>query len=208
MEEENIQLPVSEDIGLAEYASPSNEDIEYYKLNVAPRLYQLSNLISQFKTEKDIFAFLGISRDKFNLYKRWFPDFKNAVVQGKYALTERMERSLEQAASGGRYEETETTNIYEPDPTTGVLKLVQKKEKIVKKESPPNVRALEMILTNRAPDRWKKTQPDNVHNTANVTQINVTEGQVKGFIKEFNSALFSDTKPSPKVVEAEVVDDD
>jgi hypothetical protein len=33
-------------------------------------------------------------------------------------------------------------NVYEPDPDTGEMKLVQKKERITKKVAQPNIRAI------------------------------------------------------------------
>lgn len=184
---------------------PTVEDIAYYKGNVQPLLFQLSNMITQKCPEAEIFSFLGLSESKFYLYKKWFPDFRNAVTQGKCSMTARMEHALEQVAVGGDYEETETVNVYEPDPTTGELVLVQRKERVTKKVAPPSVRAIEMYLTNRDPANWKKSQSDNITQNNTATVINVSESDLKGFLDEFKSKHLIDTRKPISVVE--VVDE-
>lgn len=183
---------------LDDLSKPTEEDISYYKSNVQPVLYQLAAMISQKRPEKEVLGFLGISESKLYQYKKWFPDFRNAFVQGKCSMITRMEHALEQVATGGEYEESEIVNVYEPvtDPNTGEVKmtLVQKKERITKKVAPPNVRAIEMYLTNRDSANWKRSQSDNITQNNTATMINVTEDQMRDFLQTFKNNMFIDTK--------------
>lgn len=157
-------------------------------------------MIAQKRPEKEVLQFLGLSESKLYLYKKWFPEFRNAFVQGKCSMVTRMEHALEQVATGGEYEESEIVNVYEPvtDPNTGETKmtLVQKKERITKKVAPPNVRAIEMYLTNRDSQNWKRAQSDNISQTNNATMINVTEDQMRDFLQSFQQRMFVDTRQS------------
>lgn len=198
-----------EDISRFEHPEkPTESDIDYYKHNVMPNLYQLSSMIMRHRPERVIYNFLGLTEAKFNLYKKWFPDFRNAIVQGKQAGIQEMEEALKKVGLGIDYEESEIVNVYEPgdeiDPKTGQpkMKLVQKKERITKKYTPPNVRAIEMYLTNRSPENWKRSQPDNITQNNTATVINVSEEQVKGMIEKLQGSFLVDTK----VQDAEVVD--
>lgn len=189
---------------------PTQEDIDYYKGNVQPRLFELSNMVMRHASEDKIYKFLGLSEGKFFLYKRWFPDFRNAIVQGKASGVQEMEEALKKVGLGMEYEESEIVNVYEPsdtlDPITGeyTMKLVQKKERITKKVSPPNVRAIEMYLTNRSPENWKRSQPDNITQNNTATVINVSEDQVKSMLERLHGGFMVDTK----MVEAEKVSDE
>lgn len=208
IESEYSPVVPAEDVEFFEHPEkPSHEDINYYKGNVQPVLFQLSNMIMQKAPESDIFNFLGISRAKFNLYKKWFPDFRNAVVQGKCSMNDRMVHALEQAAEGCDYEESEIVNVYVPG-IDGEMILVQKKEKITKKKALPNVRAIEMYLTNRDASNWRRSQPDNVTQNNTATVINVSENDLKDFLDTFKRNHLIDTRTNVKETEiVEVVDE-
>lgn len=187
---------------------PTSEDVDYFKSAIQPRLFQLSNMIMTKRPEKEIFDFLGLTESKFYLYKQWFPELRNAVVQGKQAMIYEMENALVKVGLGMEYEESEIVNVYEPsdepDPHTGEQKmvLVQKKERITKKVSPPNVRAIEMYLTNKSPENWKRNQPDNITQNNTATVINVSEDQVKSMLERLHGNFLVDTR----MKDAEVVD--
>lgn len=163
-------------------------------------------MIAQKKPESEIFSFLGLSAGKFDLYKRWFPDFRNAVASGKVSMVNQIEHALMQLSTGGDYQESQIVNVYEPDPDTGEMKLVQKKERITKKVAQPNIRAIQMYLTNKNPENWKRSQPDNY--TQNNTQaiLNVSNEDVKSLISSFQKKFMIDTKQSSDEVEVEVID--
>lgn len=164
-------------------------------------------MISQKKPESQIFAFLGLSAGKFDLYKRWFPDFRNAVASGKVSMVSQIEHALMQLSTGGDYQESQIVNVYEPDPDTGQMVLVQKKQRITKKVAQPNIRAIQMYLTNKNPQNWRRSQPDVL--TQNNTQaiLNVSGDQVKGMLQTFQKQFMIDTKPSAQPVDVEVVDE-
>lgn len=192
---------------------PTEHDVEYYKHNIKPRLFMLSNMIMQKKPEKDIYDFLGLPEAKYYLYKRWFPEFRNAIVQGKHAMVEQAENALVKVGLGMEYEESEIVNVYEPseepDPITGERKmvLVQKQERLKKKYLPPNVRALEMYLTNRDGQNWRRSQPENVTQNNTATVINVTGDQVKDLISQMQNAFMVDTNMNIQdVKDAEVIE--
>lgn len=184
---------------------PSEKDKADYVSNVGNKLFQLSNMIYAQESEKNILSFLGLSRKKFYLFKRWFPEFRNAVAQGKLSMVERVESSQERRAIGMNTTDVEITNIYEPD-RDGVMKLVQKKEKILKKEIPPDARAAEMILINRSPNRWQKAKSDSFvqNNTQNV--INVSEDAVKNMLNRMNGLSIDTKEMKEEIKDAEVLD--
>lgn len=194
---------------------PTDWDKEYFKHNIRPRLFKLSNMIMQKVPEKAIYDFLGITEDKYYLYKRWFPEMRNAIVQGKQSFVEKMEDSLAKIGMGMEYEESEIVNVYEPsekiNEETGKreLVLVQKQERLKKKYLPPNVRAIEMYLTNRDSANWRRTQPDNVTQNNTATVINVTGDQVKDLISQMQNAFMVDTNTTTvqDIKDAEVVDE-
>jgi hypothetical protein len=192
---------------------PTSYDMEYFKHNIQPRLFTLSFMIAQRRPERELYNFLGLTEEKYYLYKRWFPELRNAVVQGKTAYIEIAENSLFKVGVGMEYEESEIVNVYAPgevDPVTGKseMVLVQKQEKLKKKYNPPNVRALEMFLTNKNPENWKRNQPDNLTQNNTATVINVTGDQVKDLISQMQSAFMVDTNTTlSDIKDAEVVDE-
>ena len=207
------------------FESLTEEAKEYYVNNVKPRLYQLAIMISEHAPERDVYNFLGINEAQFYIYKRLFPEFRNAVTQGKFSMISRMEDALLQAATGGKFEESEITNIYSPqlNPVTGEVDMVlsQKREKIMKKVVQPNVKAIEMYLVNKDPANWKRTQSDFITQNTSNTTINVTNEQLQKMIGSFQSSFMDDPKAlkqaelvavndvdsSSDVHEAEVVED-
>jgi hypothetical protein len=63
-----------------------------------------------------------------------------------------------------------------------------------------------MYLTNKNPENWKRSQPDNY--TQNNTQaiLNVSNEDVKSLISSFQKQFMIDTKQSSDEVEVEVID--
>lgn len=194
-----------EDFDIIDLRFPSEKDKNYYISNVGGKLFQLSNMIYAQESEKNILSFLGLTRKKFYLYKRWFPEFRNAVTQGKLSMVERVESSQEKRALGMNTTDVEITNVYEPD-EQGNMKLVQKKEKILKKEIPPDPRAAEMILINKAPDRWQRAKSDNFvqNNTQNV--INVSEDAVKDMLNQMKGLSIDTKEMKEDIKDAEIVE--
>ena len=194
-----------EDFDIVDLRFPSEKDKSYYISTVGSKLFQLSNMIYAQESEKNILSFLGLSRKKFYLYKRWFPEFRNAVAQGKLSMVERVESSQERRALGMNTTDVEVTNIYEPD-EDGNMRLVQKKEKIMKRELAPDPRAAEMILINKAPDKWQRAKSDSFvqNNTQNV--INVSEDAVKNMLNRMNGLSIDTKEMKEEIKDAEIVE--
>ena len=93
-------------------------------------------------TDNDLADLFGVCIRTVHYWKKRHPEFGEAVKQGKEEFdTNRVERSLLQAALGGTYEE-----VYEQDG-----KVVKK----VIKQKAPDVKACLFWLKNREPQRWK-----------------------------------------------------
>ena len=93
-------------------------------------------------TDKDLAELFKVCLRTVHYWKNRYPDFGQAVRQGKEAFdTNRVERSLLQAALGGTYEE-----VYEQGG-----QVVKK----VTKHKAPDVKACLFWLKNRQPQRWR-----------------------------------------------------
>ena len=100
------------------------------------------------KTDEDIAHELGVSLTTLRNWRQSHPGLHQAIQEGRdcWAVTT-VEQSLIKRAQGYEYEETTTE--------TG-----DKGERIVtmQRHMPPDTRAAQFVLTNRAPERWKQKQ--------------------------------------------------
>ena len=144
-------------------SNPTPADISYYRDYVHPLLFQVSTMFMQGKSKEEILKILGLSPSRANQFELWFPDFRNAVTQGFISTNIALENALIQAAKGFEYEEEECTSDYNVD-SSGDKQLVRERKKKYKRYRAPDTKALELYLTNRAPDQWKKTSVENSRN--------------------------------------------
>lgn len=159
---------------------PTRNQIDNYNKCVKPRLYQVATMVADKCSEEAIYSFLGLTKNTFILYKRWFPEFRNAITQGKLALIERATKALYKSAFGMKYKEVETTELFSPDAEdSSKMVLSGKRVKTTEKVVPPNVKALEMILTNQDPTNWKKNVPITMSAQGNITVVDPDNEDLK-----------------------------
>ena len=200
--EEN--LVASEGHGVS--SSPTVDDVRYYRDYIHPLLFQVSTMFMQGKTKEDILNILGLSASRANQFELWFPDFRNAISNGIISTTIALENALIQAAKGFEYEEEEVASDYNVD-SSGDKQLVRERKKKYKKYRPPDTKALELYLTNRAPEDWKKASVDNMNTGTqikNATIISVSDDRIKDMISDMQKNCLQDTNPN--YIEAETVE--
>lgn len=197
--DEGKNMPVK--AGISEVA-PSNDQIDYYRKYIKPKLYQVVVMVTDKCSEKAILRFLGISKDVFDLYIKWFPDFRNAITQGKMALIKKANDAIYKAAFGMKYREREITEIFVADENAdGGMRVTGKKVKTTEKVIPPNIKALELVLTNHDPENWKKSVPINFGQQNNVTIVDPNNNDFKNVLDRLKS--FS----NETIIDAEVIED-
>jgi hypothetical protein len=106
---------------------------------------------SEGMTDVEMCKKLCISHDSFYKYKKEYPEFAEAIDKGKKEINHKVEQALLKRALGFDYEETTTEYASGKD---GKPKI--KSQRKVKKTVLPEVRAMEMWLYNRDPERWKR----------------------------------------------------
>ena len=116
--------------------------------DVVPRLayqYALEGL-----KDKDIAAKLGIGVSTFYEWQNRYPEFREALKEGKKPVDVEVEKALLRRALGYEYEETKRIVYQTPDG--------EKAARIenVTKSVPPDVTAIIFWLTNRRRDRWRR----------------------------------------------------
>lgn len=124
--------------------------------------------------DKDLAEVFCVKIDAIQVWKRKYPDFKEAIHKGKKEFDIiNVERSLIDLAIGYQYETKEYTTIMKKGVPTEVL------SKRTVKQLPPNIVAMKFYLANRDPDKWKdKKEIDKFVNTLSLElkhEIQATE---------------------------------
>ena len=169
-------------------------------------------MIANGDSEEEVCNFLGIDIDTFYAYKNYFPEFRNAIVQGKKSLVAEAEETLRLLAKGSKFSETEITEFYDYNKDGSE----SKKGKTVKtktKVQPPSFRAVEMILTNLSPDVWKKNIPANLmQNNQNIINVQASDEDVQKILYRLNNneyfddtPMISDSNNEPEVIDVKTV---
>jgi hypothetical protein len=105
---------------------------------------QARNLALMGLNDSRIALGLGISRNTFYRYVKWFPEFSDALQSGRELAHAEVFDALYQRALGYSH------------PDTKVLSTREGVEVIpITKYYPPDVKAIELILTNRQSQYWK-----------------------------------------------------
>ena len=203
----NIYIPKT-----VEKRPPTKTEINTYKVFIEPRIIQMAVMIANGDSEEEVCNFLGIDIDTFYAYKNYFPEFRNAIVQGKKSLVAEAEETLRLLAKGSKFSETEITEFYDYNQDGSE----SKKGKTVKtktKVQPPSFRAVEMILTNLSPDVWKKNIPANMtQNNQNIINVKASDEDVQKILYRLNNneyfddtSMISDSNNEPEVIDAKTV---
>lgn len=203
----NDELTTTENTIVDNKSVPTADDIRYYRDYVHPLLFQVSTMFMQGKTKEDILNILGLNATRANQFELWFPDFRNAITTGFISTTIALENALIQAAKGFEYEEEEVSSDYSVD-SSGDKQLVRERKKKYKKYRPPDTKALEIYLTNRDPENWKKVSIEGNMNAGtqikNATVINISDDKIKDMISGLQKNCLQDTNPN--YIEAETVE--
>lgn len=118
-------------------------------------------------TDEQIAQKMGISKGTLYDWKNKFPEFSNALKNGKEVVDTLVENALLKRALGYNYLE-----ITEEDGDLGY------KKKTVHKQMPPDVTAQIFWLKNRRPDKWRDKP---------VSEKDIENGIVSDILKAVNS---------------------
>lgn len=99
-------------------------------------------------TDDEMAAVFGISKQLMQDWKKYYPDFKAAIEEGRTHADARVVQALFERSIGYTHPETKFA-IYEGEFTD---------ERTVLKHYPPDVAAIRMWLTNRQREHWKDRQ--------------------------------------------------
>jgi glycerophosphoryl diester phosphodiesterase len=113
---------------------------------------------------------LGISRASYYNYQLKYPEFRDAIIEGKIPVDIEIEDSLIKKAKGYYYEEKHTEiEIVNGEPKPKLIKTI-------KKHVPASDTAIIFWLKNRKPERWKdRSGIDHSSKDGSMTpQINIT----------------------------------
>lgn len=107
---------------------------------------QVKKLCKLGATDIEIADFFNVSEKTINNWKKEYPEFLQSIREGKeHHDNERAESALLSRALGYSHDDVHITS-YQGEIT----------ETPIVKHYPPDTKALEMWLTNRNPERWKK----------------------------------------------------
>jgi len=128
-------------------------------------------------TDKEIAEEIGIQRSTLNNWKKRYPEFAEALKQGKDVIDDMVEDALLKRALGYEYEETKI--IAEDKKVKQVVK--------TKKSFIPDTTAQIFWLKNRRPDKWRDRR--DIEHAGNINH-NIREESKRELIK----ALTEDKK--------------
>lgn len=116
-----------------------------YDRIVKPRLDEVRDWVTDF-TEEQIALKLGISRKSMLNYKNQYPEFADALVEGRIKMVKDLKAALRKKAKGFYY--TETKKVTKTDPDGNVTTTVEE----YKKYAQPDTGAIHLLLKNNDPE--------------------------------------------------------
>lgn len=122
-----------------------------YESEVRPRLEEVRQWAKAGATNREIAAALGITDSTFYDYQNTFSEFSEAIRAGRMAGAAEVKTALLRLAVG--FEATDTETKAEPG-EDGKMRPVS--TKIIKRQVPPDIKAIEAYLRNAA-DEWSDT---------------------------------------------------
>lgn len=121
---------------------------KYQQLITPERLIVIEGMCRDGAKDIDICNYLGITYTTFYKWISKYPEFENAIKNGKEVVDRKVENALLKRCLGFEY--TEIKRIRE----NGVVV----KEEKTRKYTPPDVTACAIWLNNRKPDEWKRNR--------------------------------------------------
>lgn len=101
-------------------------------------------------TYKDIAKKIGISSSAFNRWRNRYPQFNQAMKEGREIVDYKVENALLKSALGYETKETKVTILMRYG------KVVEETKETTTREVVPNVTAIQTWLYNRLPDKWNR----------------------------------------------------
>ena len=144
-------------------------------------------------TLQDIAERIGINRATLDQWRRVYPEIALALKRGREIIDYKVENALLKSALGYKTKEVKVTTVMR------FGKVIETTKDVTNKEVAPNVSAINMWLTNRLPDKWKKNRDQVIDLDDEDTSIQVTVTRAKDY---------DGVKHQPKPRSAEDSDDE
>ena len=125
-----------------------------YRTHVAPFLKEVGQMAADGATEAEIAARLGVAYSTFKGYKQKHSELREVLMTSKELADLNVEAALYKRATGYRAEEI--TKERRINRETGEYELIE--TKVIEKEIPPDVTAIQFFLKNRKPEEWREHQ--------------------------------------------------
>jgi hypothetical protein len=123
-------------------------------------------------TDHEIAGFLGVDVATLRVWEDLYPDFAVKLAQGGSQANASVAAKLYEKAMGAKRVVTKHFTVRDSDGNTDIV------EKKFIEEEFPNQQAIEFFLTNRAPDKWKKTQHIETRGVQYIVQLNDADSKV------------------------------
>lgn len=117
-------------------------------------------------TIQDIATRIGINGATLSMWRKQYPEIKQAIDTGKEIPDYKVENALYKVATGYK-----TTEVKMTKEKNGMGQMVVTKIERVDKDIAPNVSAISMWLSNRNPNKWKKNRDNEDNTDSNDTNI-------------------------------------
>ena len=124
-------------------------------------------------TLADIADRIGINRATLDQWRRVYPEIALALKKGREIIDYKVENALLKSALGYKTKEVKVTTVMR------FGKVIETTKDVTNKEVAPNVSAINMWLTNRLPDKWKKNRDQVIDLDDEDTSIQVTVTRAK-----------------------------
>lgn len=136
-------------------------------------------------TLQDIAERIGINRATLDQWRKVYPEIALALKRGREIIDYKVENALLKSALGYKTKEVKVTTVMR------FGKVIETTKDVTNKEVAPNVSAINMWLTNRLPDKWKKNRDQVIDLDDEDTSIQVT-------VTRANSSNIEGVKQQPK----------
>lgn len=124
-------------------------------------------------TLQDIAERIGINRATLDQWRKVYPEIALALKRGREIIDYKVENALLKSALGYKTKEVKVTTVMR------FGKVIETTKDVTNKEVAPNVSAINMWLTNRLPDKWKKNRDQVIDLDDEDTSIQVTVTRAK-----------------------------
>lgn len=124
-------------------------------------------------TLQDIAERIGINRATLDQWRKVYPEIALALKKGREIIDYKVENALLKSALGYKTKEVKVTTVMR------FGKVIETTKDVTNKEVAPNVSAINMWLTNRLPDKWKKNRDQIIDLDDEDTSIQVTVTKAK-----------------------------